>query len=309
MPTVLDEINNSAVISHMLVAVHFLTSTIGEVVITLLYNSILSDDIWRPAAEQLQHCLSSQSIDNVSKISLIGRSKGVKVVVGVNFVIEQLHLSDGRTLLYKQVDDGFSNPNAIVNTRALNWMCSVINEEIPIQHRGDLLEMFCGNGNHSVALAQHFPKLLAVEINPNLCVAAKENFAMNHVLNAHVVKCDSAHFAMRILKKREYLLRETRINDEEIIKHSTEEETIHFQFQTVLVDPPRAGLDKFTLQAIKSYPYIIYISCCAENLRENLRELSTTHRVQRMAILDHFAYTPHIEVAVFLVQINSNDVR
>lgn len=308
MPILLNEINNSLIISHSLAAVHFLTSTIGEVVISFIYNSAIAEETWRPAAEQLKLALTEETIGNVSKISLIGRSKGVKIVVGVNFVIEQLHLKDGRTLLYKQVEDGFSNPNAIVNARALDWMCSVINEEIASEHRGDLLEMFCGNGNHSVALAQCFHNLLAVEINPNLCEAARENFAMNQVKNAHVVKCDSARFAMRILKKREYLLCPRERSKDAPSAEPVEEEVIHFQFQTVLVDPPRAGLDKFTLQAIKSYPYIFYISCCAENLRENLRELANTHRVQSMAILDHFAYTPHIEVAVFLTKINNEDI-
>ena len=44
-----------------------------------------------------------------------------------------------------------------------------------------LLELYCGNGNHTVALARHFGRLLAVEIDPRLCEAAEHNLAQVRV--------------------------------------------------------------------------------------------------------------------------------
>ena len=87
--------------------------------------------------------------------------------------IEVLHLADGRAVSYIQVEDGFSNPNASVNQLALDWICSVIehatanlanqcndsgDDSSSSSSNGtrgclDVLELYCGNGNHTVAIA------------------------------------------------------------------------------------------------------------------------------------------------------------
>ena len=50
-----------------------------------------------------------------------------------------------------------------------------------------LLELFCGNGNHTVALSGLFDSVVAVEINQTLCDAAETNLALNGVTNASIV--------------------------------------------------------------------------------------------------------------------------
>lgn len=172
MPEVLVEIENprNGTLSKGLQAISYLSSTIGEVVITLIYDRDIllkdeSEDDWEQvvicAKDRLFHN-QRQKLDNkLEKLSIIGRSKGRKVIVGTNYVQEHLHLDryDGRTLFYKQVDDGFSNPNGVVNMKALDWLCHVVKDCIlPIVPQQptmgpDLLEMYCGNGNHTVALA------------------------------------------------------------------------------------------------------------------------------------------------------------
>ena len=49
---------------------------------------------------------------------------------------------------------------------------------------------------------------MGVEINPNLCAAANENFELNGIKNAAVVVCDSSKFATQILKTKKYTLYE-----------------------------------------------------------------------------------------------------
>ena len=75
----------------------------------------------------------------------------MKLTIGSDFVEEVLSLQDGRTLTYKQVDSGFSNPNNVVNARVLDWMCALVRKYFLLD--SDLLEMYCGNGNHTVGLA------------------------------------------------------------------------------------------------------------------------------------------------------------
>ncbi|KXZ44370.1 hypothetical protein GPECTOR_68g341 [Gonium pectorale] len=75
------------------------------------------------------------------------------------------------------------------------------------------------------------------------------------------------------------------------------------RMRTVLVDPPRAGLDEFTVQLLKvEFDRIVYISCNPETLHANLRALAATHRIARFAAFDQFPYTHHLEAGVYLVR-------
>jgi len=73
-----------------------------------------------------------------------------------------------------------------------------------------------------------------------------------------------------------------------------------YQFSTVFVDPPRAGIDVKTLQLIARFDHIIYISCNPETLADNLKVLCETHVIVRTALFDQFPYTDKIESGVWL---------
>ena len=73
-------------------------------------------------------------------------------------------------------------------------------------------------------------------------------------------------------------------------------------FGTVLVDPPRAGLDDESCKMISQYPRIVYISCNPDTLEQNLDRLCQTHDIVDFAMFDQFPYTHHIESGVYLVK-------
>ena len=73
-----------------------------------------------------------------------------------------------------------------------------------------------------------------------------------------------------------------------------------YTFSTVLVDPPRAGLDTATTQLISRFDNILYISCNPETLYQNVADLNKTHRITKIAIFDQFPYTDHIECGIML---------
>ena len=72
------------------------------------------------------------------------------------------------------------------------------------------------------------------------------------------------------------------------------------QLKTLLVDPPRAGLDPATVQLLGDFDHVVYISCNPVTLAENLREVVKTHDIARMAVFDQFPYTHHVECGVYL---------
>ena len=73
-----------------------------------------------------------------------------------------------------------------------------------------------------------------------------------------------------------------------------------YQFDTLLVDPPRAGLDTATLGLASAFKRVLYISCNPETLSDNLATLSSTHSIESLAFFDQFPYTHHLESGVVL---------
>jgi tRNA (uracil-5-)-methyltransferase len=141
-------------------ATHFLSTTRGDLSITLIYEKHLEQD-WCVEATALFDELAQLLIPSgCNLVGIRGRSKGVKFVVGKESVVETFHLANGSDVTYLQIPDGFSNPNPEVNVQALNWICEIIgglSNRITGgkggPHDVDFLELYCGNGNHTVALS------------------------------------------------------------------------------------------------------------------------------------------------------------
>ena len=73
-----------------------------------------------------------------------------------------------------------------------------------------------------------------------------------------------------------------------------------YEFDSVFVDPPRAGMDPDTCELTRRFDRILYISCNPETLAANIQQLHDTHKVVRCALFDQFPYTHHMESGVLL---------
>lgn len=263
------------VLRRKLFQVDFLTTTTGEAIISLLYHRSL-DDQWEQEAIQLREALTS-----IAKVELIGRARKQKRVLYKESVTEEVKV-DGKSYLSLQTENSFTQPNAIINQQMISWAK---------RHAGnnshDLLELYCGNGNFTLPLAENFNRVLATEISKSSVAAARENAELNNIQNVTVVRMSAEEFSAALSGE----LESKRAADAEI--HS-------FDCKTVLVDPPRAGLDKDTLKLVSQYQRIIYISCNPETLTENIHDLSSSHKVTAAAMFDQFPYTDHIETGVVL---------
>ena len=271
MPPLLETINASEVLRKRLFQVEFLTTLSGEVLITLIYHKPL-DDEWRQQAEQLKASLG---------IDIIGRSRKQKLVLDRDFVMETLTV-DGKQYRYQQVESSFTQPNAEVCQHMLSW---ALDSAAPLS--GDLLELYCGNGNFTVPLAGHFDKVLATEISKTSVKSAQYNFDINQVENVSIARMSSEEFSEAMDGVRAF----RRLKDIDLGS---------YQFSTVLVDPPRAGLDEHTTEIVKGFDNILYISCNPQTLKHNLKSITQSHDIERFAIFDQFPYTNHLECGVLL---------
>ena len=276
MQTILPLLQYNDKLRHQLFQIDYFSTLSGQLLITLLYHKKL-DDQWIIEAERLKQQLAEQGII----ANLVGRASNQKIAVNVDYVDETLPIFDNN-FSYRQVENSFTQPNAAINIKMLEWAISVTKYS-----KGDLLEFYCGNGNFSIALAQNFRKVLATEIAKASVYSAQHNIKVNNIDNLIIARLSAEEFTSAIKKERQFnRLQGINLDD--------------YQCQTVLVDPPRAGLDDNTLEIIQSYQRIIYISCNPNTLKNNLEQLTKTHQIEHFAMFDQFPYTDHIETGIVL---------
>ena len=273
MKNLLIRIQDQPVLRRRLFQVEFLTTLSGDALITLIYHRKLEQD-WEDAARQLQTELG---------FPVIGRSKKQKIVLERDYVNETLTV-DGKPFSYRQIEGSFTQPNGEVNRKMLSWARSAVDGI-----GGDLVELYCGNGNFSVALAEKFDRVLATEISKTSVNAAQVNIADNGLENLVIARLSAEEFVQALRGEREF----TRLKEKNIDLSS-------YDFRTVLVDPPRAGLDDESVQQVSAYDNIVYISCNPDTLHANLQVLTRTHEITRLALFDQFPYTHHVETGVLL---------
>jgi len=219
-------------------------------------------------------------------MSTFGRWKRRRLAVERDFVEERFELPNrGSTLRYKQPEGQFSNPNADCEVHCLGWLCRQAEEIRACATTGSkLLELHCGGGCNTVALAPYFSSVVAVEINRVLAEAAEENMRTNHIENVCLVRAASA------------------TADGYCHAAGAHVDTTK---ETVLVDPPRSGLDAETRCLVSGFGNVLYISCNPDALAQDLLLLSSTHEVVNFIFFDMFPYTSHSECAVRLRRRNS----
>ncbi len=236
-------------------------------------------------------------------LNILGRSKGVRVLAGgAAHVVETLRPSAGPPLAYAQPEGAFSNPNAFVAEATVDWLRSCVGtirasssvgassreERNPAGPGGDsnpgpsssLLELYCGGGNHTAALAPLFRRVAAVELSAPLCDAARANLRRNGAANAEVIRAPSEKAARAMLRRKKskqttsgagengesvrVRVRAPRRRDYSGASDASDRRLAELDldaFDVVLVDPPRAGLDPDTLALVSRFDAIMYVSC------------------------------------------------
>lgn len=279
MSALMTELRPNNHLRHKLFQVDFLSSMSGEILVTLLYHRQL-DDVWLSEARLLKEKLTANF-----KVNIIGRARKQKFDLDLDYVLEQLNVG-GKVLTYKQVENCFTQPNAGVAIQMLEWAMDCTKNEISA--KTDLLELYCGNGNFSIALAPNFRRVLATELAGPSVEAALYNIDANKTENLQIIRMSAEDFSAAMSGVREF----HRLKGIDLKSYDC---------KTIFVDPPRSGLDADTVKLVSQYENILYISCNPKSLIENLATLSLTHEIKKLALFDQFPYTEHTECGVLLI--------
>lgn len=278
MPKMIAAIRDNRILRHKLFQIDYLSTLSNQIVISLLYHRKL-DDEWQQAAAALRDQLRAEGLD----VQLIGRATKTKICLDRDYVDECLPVA-GREIIYRQVENSFTQPNAAMNIQMLEWALDVTQDS-----QGDLLELYCGNGNFSLALARNFRRVLATEIAKPSVASAQYNIAVNQIDNVQIIRMAAEEFTQAMNGVRSF----NRLEGIDLTSYECE---------TIFVDPPRSGLDEETVKMVQAYPRILYISCNPQTLSDNLQTLAETHDVTRLALFDQFPYTHHMECGVLLTR-------
>ena len=278
MPALRDALKVNHTLRHKLFQVEFLATLSGDMLITLVYHRKL-DEAWELEVQTLRRDLKN----DFPSISFIGPSRKQKLVIHEDFVQEILPVH-GREYTYRQYEQAFTQPNARVNIRMIEWACDQASSLT-----GDLLELYCGNGNFTLPLSQYFDNVVATELSKPSIRAARFNIEENNIDNVELVRLSAEEVTQAIHQVRQF----RRLSE-------LQKPFDQYQFETVFVDPPRAGLDSQTLDMVCQFQNILYISCNPQTLADNLLSLCKSHQVAQFALFDQFPYTDHMECGVLL---------
>ena len=160
-----------------------------------------------------------------------------------------------------------------VNTVMAGKMVEHLLTNLPISQSTTLLDVYCGVGLFSAFLAPKCKTVIGIESSESSC----EDFAVN------LDEFDNVELYEG--------------NAEEVIPH------LEANPDVIVVDPPRAGLDKAVLDGIvKLSPSLIaYVSCDPSTLaRDAARLINAGYKLKEVTPFDLFPQTYHIEsISIF----------
>lgn len=271
MPKLIDELQNDLELSFKLFAVEFLGSSTKDMLVTLIYHKKLEES-WIQKAKEIEKRLN---------IIIIGRSKKQRLVLTNDYINETLNISN-QNFFFAYEENGFTQPNTNVNIQMIEWVLENTKDSSK-----DLCELYCGGGNFTIPLSTKFRKVLATEISKTSIKSALRNCSLNKIESISFIRMSAEDFVQALNKVRAFnRLKDINLDD--------------YEFDTIFMDPPRSGLDDTTRNLAKDFENIIYISCNPETLHRDLEELTKTHKIEKFALFDQFAFTNHIESGVIL---------
>ncbi len=168
-------------------------------------------------------------------------------------------------------DDCFIQANLKMN--ALMWE-RIESDILEISAKNRALDLYCGIGNFSIPMRDHFQDVTGVEIEGRSLDWARKNSD-----RVKWIPGDSAQIVQDLNHQKQF-------------------------FDFVLLDPPRMGALSTCRELLRLHPpRITYVSCSLESLIPDLVSLVKHggYRIKRWTVTDLFPQTHHIESVVSLV--------
>jgi len=183
-------------------------------------------------------------------------------------------------LLYELADKNkiyFSSSDFIqINHQVNNAMISQALTWLNISATDNVLDLFCGLGNFSLALAKHAKRVVGVEGLQVMVDKATQNSLINGLDNCQFYQADlNSHWLLESWVKGQV-------------------------FDKVLLDPARAGAEQAVGQIAElKIANVLYVSCDPATLaRDSAILVSQGYKLEKISLMDMFSQTKHVETMV-----------
>jgi len=202
-------------------------------------------------------------------VYLMPESGMVEKIVGN----EPYYLDAGYPIYFQP--NHFIQVNKYVNQEMVNQVI----DWLDVSETDRLLDLFCGGGNFSIPLAKKVKMVIGVEGVDAMVNQAKKNAEINDVHNAFFYQADLE-------------------ND------MSQTEWGHEKFDKILLDPARSGAKGVIEQcSLLGAQRVVYVSCNPATLaRDSHSLLEQGYKLEKLAMLDMFPHTSHLESMALFVK-------
>jgi len=161
-----------------------------------------------------------------------------------------------------------------VNTKGMINLYNKVLEYSELKGNENLLDLYCGTGTSGIYLSKYCGKVFGIKINEEAIKDANINKKINNINNIEFKSGD----VKDILYKNKFIP------------------------DIIVVDPPRAGLDKKVIEQIISLKpsKLIYVSCDVVTLARDLNILKAKFDIIECTPVDMFPNTYHVECVCVL---------
>ena len=162
-----------------------------------------------------------------------------------------------------------SNSFFQVNEYLTKDLYTYIKDKIKGIKAKNVLDLYCGTGTIGIFISDIVDKVLGIEIVESAIEDAEFNKELNNCNNISFIKGKV----------------------EDIV------EDIKDSFDTIIIDPPRAGLHKDVVNYIvnNKFKNIIYVSCDAVTMARDLERICSVYKISSIELFDMFPNTYHVE--------------
>ncbi len=195
----------------------------------------------------------------------VDENNNYKLVYGLEYLEEKIG-----DYIFKISPDSFFQVNTV--------MCKKLYDKIieygSFNGTQNVLDLYCGTGTIGIYISKYVKSVVGYEINKYAIMNAQDNLKINDVYNANFY-CGSSELSF---------------------------ENITNNIDTIIVDPPRGGLNLETIQGIINVKpcKVIYVSCDPVTLARDLKILSDYYDVIEVTPVDMFPNTKHVECVAAL---------
>lgn len=162
-----------------------------------------------------------------------------------------------------------------VNNVIMNKLYGKVSEYVSQKENNIVLDLYCGIGTMTSILSKYSKKVIGIEVVSDAVKNALENIEINHITNVTFIEGKV----------------ENKIGD-----------LLEENIDTIVMDPPRNGVDKKALEAVLQIEpqQIIYVSCNPVTLARDLKILSEKYNLMEVTPYDMFPQTSHVECVKLL---------